>query len=133
MFKPQVTVKNTGSVALKDYHAKLWFRVPEGKELYIPVDDWYTPYSRPTLRNNGENVWELDLSFNEYILYPGDSVIEGNVGVHLKDWSAFDKTVCGIALMDSDGNVVYGNIPSVSECKSYDTPSLLQPLYVWRF
>ena len=133
MFKPQVTVKNTGSVALKDYHAKLWFRVPDGKELYIPVDDWYTPYSRPTLRNNGENVWELDLSFNEYILYPGDSVIEGNVGVHLKDWSAFDKTVCGIALMDSDGNVVYGNIPSVSECKSYDTPSLLEPLYVWRF
>ena len=50
-----------------------------------------------------------------------------------RDWSAFDKTVCGIALMDSDGNVVYGNIPSVSECKSYDTPSLLEPLYVWRF
>ena len=133
MFKPQVTVKNTGSVALKDYHAKLWFRVPDGKELYIPEGDWYTPYSRPTLRNNGENVWELDLSFNEYILYPGDSVKEGNVGVHLKDWSAFDKTVCGIALMDSDGNVVYGKIPSVSECQSYEAPSLLEPLYVWRF
>ena len=133
MFKPQVTVKNTGSVALKDYHAKLWFRVPDGKELYIPVDDWYTPYSRPTLRNNGENVWELDLSFNEYILYPGDSVIEGNIGIHLKDWSVFDKTVCGIALIDSDGNIVYGKIPSVSECQSYDAPSLLEPLYVWRF
>ena len=22
------------TIALKDYHAKLWFRVPEGKELY---------------------------------------------------------------------------------------------------
>ena len=51
MFKPQVTVKNTGSVALKNYHAKLWFRVPEGKELYIPVDDWYTPVSKPSLKN----------------------------------------------------------------------------------
>lgn len=133
IFKPQVTVKNTGSVALKDYHAKLWFRVPDGKELYIPVDDWYTPYSRPTLRNSGENVWELDLRFNEYVLYPGDSVIEGNIGVHLKDWSVFDKTVCGIALIDSDGNVVYGKIPSVSECQSYDAPSLLEMQYVWRF
>ncbi len=34
MFKPQVIIKNTGTIALKDYHAKLWFRVPEGKELY---------------------------------------------------------------------------------------------------
>lgn len=34
MFKPQVTIKNTGTIALKDYHAKLWFRVLEGKELY---------------------------------------------------------------------------------------------------
>ena len=133
IFKPQVTVKNTGSVALKDYHAKLWFRVPDGKELYIPVDDWYTPYSRPTLRNSGENVWELDLRFNEYVLYPGDSVIEGNIGVHLKDWSVFDKTVCGIALIDTDGNVIYGKIPSVSECQSYDAPSLLEMQYVWRF
>ena len=133
MFKPQVTVKNTGSVALKDYHAKLWFRVPEGRELYIPEGDWYTPYSRPMLRNSGENVWELDLFFNEYVLYPGDSVIEGNIGVHLKDWSVFDKTVCGIALIDSDGNVVYGKIPSVSECQSYDAPSLLEAQYVWRF
>ena len=133
MFKPQVTVRNTGSVALKDYRAKLWFRVPEGKELYIPEGDWYTPYSRPMLRNSGENVWELDLFFNEYILYSGDYVIEGNIGIHLKDWSVFDKTVCGIALIDSDGNVVYGKIPSVSECRSYDAPSLLETQYVWRF
>ena len=28
----------------------------------------------------------------------------------LKDWSVFDKTVCGIALTDSDGNVIYGKI-----------------------
>ena len=34
MFKPQVTIKNTGTIALKDYHAKLWFRVLESKEVY---------------------------------------------------------------------------------------------------
>ncbi|WP_295037870.1 hypothetical protein [uncultured Fibrobacter sp.] len=40
----------------------------------------------------------------------------------LKDWSVFDKTVCGIALTDSDGNVIYGKNPSVSEFQSYDAP-----------
>lgn len=132
VFKPQVTVKNTGTIALKDYHAKLWFRVPEGKTLYIPADDWYTPVSNPSLKNIGENVWELDMDFDTYILYPNESVIEGNIGLHLTDWSKFDKTVCGIALLDSEENVIFGNIPSVGECKTYNSPSLLNVQYVWK-
>ena len=32
----------------------------------------------------------------------------------LKDWSVFDKTVCGIALTDSDGNVIYARIFTVN-------------------
>lgn len=124
-FKPKVLVKNTGAVSFKNYHAKLWFRVPEGKELNIPADDWYTPVSKPSLKNISANVWELDLFFNKYILYPGESVEEGNVGLHLMDWSLFDKTVCGIALTDSEGNVLFGKVPSVEECKSYDGPKLL--------
>lgn len=131
-FKPQVTVKNTGSIALKDYHAKLWFRVPDGKTLYVPTDDWYTPVSKPSLKNVGENVWELDMNFDTYMLYPNESVVEGNVGLHLIDWSSFDKTVCGIALLDSDENVIFGKVPSVDECKSYNLPSLLNVQYVWR-
>ena len=132
-FKPQVLVRNTGSVALKNYHAKLWFRVPQGRELEIPLDDWYTPVSRPKLRNIGKNVWELDLYFDRFILYPGESVEEGNVGLHLMDWSPFDKTVCGIALIDAEENVAYGKIPSVEECLSYETPNLLESQYAWRF
>ena len=133
MFKPQVTVKNTGTIALKDYHAKLWFRVPEGKELYIPVDDWYTPVSKPSLKNVGENVWELDMYFDEYLLYPNESVVEGNIGLHLTDWSIFDKLVCGVALIDLEGNVLFGKVPSVDECKSYDGESLVVPQYAWGF
>lgn len=133
MFKPQVTVKNTGSVVLKDYHAKFWFRVPQEKELYIPPYDWYTPVSRPSFRNIGENVWELDLYFDRYRLYPEESVVEGNIGIRLDDWSAFDKTVCGIALIDLEGNVIYGKIPTVSECLSYDPPGLLETQYAWRY
>lgn len=132
-FKPLVSIKNTGAVPLKNYYAKLWFRTPVGKELYIPVDDWYTPVSKPSLFNLGENVWELDVFFNLYLLYPGNSVSEGDIELHLTDWSAFDKTVCGIALTDSDGNVIYGKIPTVAECKSYDSPDHLNTRYVWRF
>ncbi len=93
----------------------------------------YTPASKPSLSHLGENVWELDLFFGRYLLYPGDSVSEGDVGLHLTDWSAFDKTVCGIALTDSEGNVIYGKVPTVAECKSYDSPNYLNTRYVWRF
>ena len=133
MFKPQVTVENTGTIALKDYHAKLWFRVPEGKELYIPVDDWYTPVSKPSLENVGENVWELDMYFDEYLLYPNESVVEGNIGLHLTDWCVFDKLVCGVALIDLEGNVLFGKVPSVDECKSYNEQTLITPQYAWGF
>ena len=131
--KPSVTVRNTGSVSLQNYKAKLWFRVPDGKELYVPTDDWYTPNSKPSLVNVGENVWELVMNFNKFILYPGESVSEGDVGVHLEDWSAFDKTVCGMALLDAEDNVIFGSVPTVEHCKSFDEPGLLTPLYTWKF
>ena len=131
--KPTVTIKNMGSVLLQNYKAKLWFRVPEGKELYVPVDDWYTPTSVPSLANVGENVWELVMNFNKFILYPGESVNEDNVGVHLKDWSTFDKTVCGIALLDADDNVIFGQVPTVEHCKSFNEPSMLTPLYTLNY
>lgn len=133
MFKPQVSVSNTGGVNLQNYHAKMWFRVPVGKTLQQPPKDWYTPESRPSLANIGGNVWELDMYFDRHILYSKESVTEGDVGLHLTDWSDFDKTVCGIALLDSEGNVIYGQIPSVEKCESYDGPNLLMNQYAWGF
>ncbi len=132
VFRPQVTVSNTGEVSLRDYHARMWFRVPVGKSLSRPVDDWYTPESTPSLSHIGGNVWELDILFDRHILYVGDTVTEGNIGLHLNDWSDFDKTVCGIALLDSDENVIYGKIPSVESCEAYDGPNLLKMQYARR-
>jgi len=127
-FKPRVSVKNTGSVALSDYHAQLWFRVPQGKTL-SPLEVWYAPESSPSVKNVGGSVWMLDINFNKHILYSGDSISEGNIGLHLTDWSMFDKTVCGIVLKDKDGNVLFGKEPSVAECESYNGPNLLLPQY----
>lgn len=132
VFRPQVTVSNTGEVSLRDYHARMWFRVPVGKSLSRPVDDWYTPESTPSLSHIGGNVWELDILFDRHILYVGDTVTEGNIGLHLNDWSDFDKTVCGIALLDSNENVIYGKIPSVESCEAYDGPNLLKMQYARR-
>lgn len=70
--------------------------------------------------------------FDTYMLYPNETVVEGNIGLHLTDWSDFDKLVCGIALLDSEENVVFGKVPSVNECKTYDLPSLLDVQYVWK-
>ena len=95
--------------------------------------DWYTPVSKPSLKNVGENVWELDMYFDEYLLYPNESVVEGNIGLHLTDWSVFDKLVCGVALIDLEGNVLFGKVPSVDECKSYNEQTLITPQYAWGF
>ena len=85
------------------------------------------------MTNIGGNVWELDMYFDRHILYSKESVTEGNIGLHLIDWSDFDKIVCGIALLDSEGNVIYGQIPSVEKCESYDGPNLLSNQYAWSF
>ena len=51
--------------------------------LDIGNSDWYTPVSKPSLENVGENVWELDMYFDEYLLYPNESVVEGNIVLYL--------------------------------------------------
>jgi hypothetical protein len=132
--KPRVEIKNTGDLPLSDYHAQFWFRVPHGKSLAIPSPDvWYTPESKASAKNISGRVWMLDMHFDKHILYSGDSVSEGNIGLHLTDWSVFDKTVCGVALKDKDGNVLFGREPSVAECESHEEQNLLLPLYSRRW
>ena len=46
-----------------------------------------------------------------------NSVSEGNIGLHLTDWSTFDKTVCAIVLRAEDGTVLSGKEPTVAECE----------------
>jgi len=111
-FKPQVTVKNTGSIALKNFHALLYFNVPEGEHLVTPPSDWYTPESQPAAREIGNGVWVLDMLFNQHILYGGESVVEGNVGLNLLNWVPFDKTILGMALVSEDGRILYGSLYS---------------------
>jgi len=100
------------------------------KIAFIPSPDvWYTPESQASAKNVDGRVWMLDMHFNKHILYPGDSVSEGNIGLRLTDWSLFDKTVCGAALKDKDGNVLFGREPNAVECELNEEPSFLLQQY----
>jgi len=127
-FKPELTIKNTGYVPLQNYHALIYLRFPANKTPNIPMDSWYTPESAPNLKHLGSDVWALDVHFNKHILYGADSVVEGNIGVHLTDWSEFEKVVCGLALKDSSGTIIYGHEPNVKECLEYK-PQSLEPVF----
>lgn len=108
ILKPEVTIQNTGTVALKNYHALLYFKIPAGKTLVVPPSDWYTPESDNEVRALGNGLFVFDMNFNKHILYAGQTVVEGNVGLNLNDWSAFDKSFLGMALIDENGNIIYG-------------------------
>ena|GEM_PF-821680 len=109
-FKPQFTIQNTGAAPLANYHALYYFQLPAGKALQPPASDWYTPDAQLSARSLGNNLWVLDVLFDKYILYPGQTIVERDMGLRLVDWSTFDKTQVGLALTDSMGNVIAGSL-----------------------
>ncbi|MCF0216119.1 MAG: hypothetical protein HUK21_06560 [Fibrobacteraceae bacterium] len=109
VFKPEFTIVNTGSTALKNYKIRCYISAPKGYFFETPTDDWYTPESTPSLTNIAENIWMLEIAFNEHILYPGQSVFSGNIGIHLKNWNKFDKSLLGLVVVDENGEILWGS------------------------
>ena len=108
VFKPEFTVVNTGSAALKNYKIRGYISAPKGCYFNVPIDDWYTPESTPSLTNIAENIWMLEIVFDEHILYPGQSVFSGNIGIHLRNWNEFDKSLLGLVVVDENGEILWG-------------------------
>ena len=50
----------------------------------------------------------LEIKFNEHILYPGQSVFSGNVGIHLTSWGEFDKNLLGLVVLDENDEILWG-------------------------
>lgn len=107
-FKPEFTIVNTGSAALKNFKIRGYISAPRGSSFEIPIDDWYTPESTPSLTNIAENIWMLEIAFNEHILYPGQDVFSGNIGVHLNNWDEFDKRLLGLVVVDENEEILWG-------------------------
>jgi len=107
-FKPEFTITNTGSVALNCYKIRGYISAPHGSSFNLPIDDWHTPESEPSLTKIADNVWMLEIKFNEHILYPGQSVFSGNVGIHLTSWGEFDKNLLGLVVLDKNDEILWG-------------------------
>lgn len=108
VFKPEFTIVNTGSVALKNYKIRGYISAPKGSSFEVPIDDWYTPESTPSLTEIAGNVWMLEIAFNEHILYAGQNVFSGNIGIRLKNWNEFDKSLLGLVVVDENGEILWG-------------------------
>ncbi|WP_458449631.1 hypothetical protein [Fibrobacter sp.] len=50
----------------------------------------------------------FEIVFDEHILYPGQSVFSGNIGIHLRNWNEFDKSLLGLVVVDENGEILWG-------------------------
>lgn len=108
LWRPEFKLKNTGSISLQNFKIRAYIQSPDGKNFSQPTEDWFTPESSPKLSRLAGNVWQLEIAFDSHILYPGQSVSSGNIGVHLTDWSAFGKELLGLVVVDSNGEILWG-------------------------
>lgn len=123
--KPRIYFENTGCGALKDFKARYYFTVENGKTPVI--EDWWTPNCTIALEHISGNQWAVVLDFTGTTLGSGDRIpkIGGIIfGIHYSDWSYFDKTndfsqppssaytvTYNIAVFDKNGKLVLGNVP----------------------
>ncbi len=107
MLKPEFRITNTGSVALKNYGIRGYVSAPFGCA-FDQVEDWYTPESTPSLTRIADNVWMFEIAFDEHILYPGQEVFSGNIGIRLTNWEEFDKQFLGLVVVDENKEILWG-------------------------
>jgi len=124
-FKPQFTIQNTGTAPLANYHALYYFNVPDGKTLLMPAKNWSAKDASLSVNQVKGNLWALDVYFNKYILYPGQTIVEGDMGINLVDWSDFDKTQVGLILVDAKIKFLAGIVPSLQAYSSSSSSSSL--------
>ncbi len=106
-FKPEFTLKNTGNTDLKNYTVRFYLRAPEGKT--FTAEDWFTPEADPSISAIAPNVWKVELTFDKHILYAGQQVFSGNIGIHLEHWEDFSKEMLGLVVIDETGDIIWGN------------------------
>lgn len=124
---PVVVVRNTGGTPLRDFHVVWTVRAPMDKT--VALETWYTPESQASIKPVGAGLWQIDLKFSSYILYPGQSTAEQKFGIHLPLWEPWDRTknptattagqglvpVSEMVVLDSNGVVLWGNAPNLPD------------------
>jgi hypothetical protein len=108
MLRPKIQITNTTTNTLSDFHVLLYFRSEPGKVISTPPEDYYTPHSTPRLEYLGNEIWKLDVHFDNIILQPGQSISESEMAVRMQDWSSWNKTIIGVNVNGSAGELWWG-------------------------
>ncbi len=104
-----------------DHYSVQWFvRVPDG---VVPqLDDW-SQVATVGLHSLGQGLWKIDAHFDRYVLFPQQESPTLRLGVHLPNWTAWNKAVSpsavggdwvehqGVVVLDGQGRRVWGNLP----------------------
>lgn len=86
--KPEIQVRNDGNAPLQNLELRWYIRVPTG---FVPsLDSWYVPKSTIDLNDFGNGLWAIRIVLHEWI-QPGQTVSVGSFGVHLSNWTPWDK------------------------------------------
>ena len=132
---PVIAIRNKGGTPLQNFHAQWFVRAPLGAT--VALESWYTPDAQATLKAMGGGLWMVDLNFSNHILYPKQTTPEQKIGIHISDWSAWDRShnpthtsashglvpVEGMVVRDSLGNILWGNLPLLPDTVVGTPPS----------
>ncbi len=123
--KPRILIENTGLQTVSNFQVYYYFTAAEGK---TPVlEDWYTPYSTPSIEFVKDDIYRVRLDFFGYSLEPGQIFPTADglaIGLHYNDWSVWNKNDdpsynpstsfvdnSNMVVTLSTGEVIYGNLP----------------------
>jgi pimeloyl-ACP methyl ester carboxylesterase len=110
MLRPVLSVQNNSQEVLRNFYVELFIQIPPGKSV-AAIQDWYTPDSDVSLVHFENDVWKIKIDFNQNDLPPGGVVHAGQFGVHLSDWSNWDKTIQSYSIKKASGEILFSSLP----------------------
>jgi hypothetical protein len=123
--KPQIEVRNDGTVPLRKLTATWFVAMPAGQTPV--VDSWYVPESQISTHSLGNDYWAVDVRLGRWI-QPGEKIAGGEFGIHLTNWPNWNRAKSPSAMVgkdgiwvenpwvvvtDSSGKVLWGNVPDL--------------------
>lgn len=118
--KPELRIRNLGSVPLDNYTVQWIVRVPDG---VVPLLDDWSQVATIGLQRLGQGLWRIEARFDRYILFPQQESPTLKIGLHLPNWPAWNKAGSpsnvgadwvehqGVVVLDGKGRRLWGNLP----------------------
>lgn len=119
--KPEIRLRNIGTVPLRNYKVLWYVRLPAGT---TPVVEQWSGSATLSQRSLGNGLWEISARFGPYALFPQQDASELKLGIHLGNWSPWDKSQSpsrpgsdwaeyrGLVVLDGVGRRLWGDLPA---------------------